>query len=160
MKRIELSQGHFAIVDDEDYEHLIQHNWYSRKTKNTIYAVANMNKTTVQMHRFIMKPERNFMVDHKNRNGLDNRRENLRICTRSKNLMNSKKPGGKLTSKYKGVCYQKQSPGHLKCWKAEIRLNGKSIFLGYFYSEIEAAKAYNIAAVKYFGDFSNINEIV
>lgn len=153
VKKIELSQEFFALVDDEDFERVSQFNWHVRITKNAKYAVTNMNKTTVQMHRFIMNCPKDKMVDHENRNGLDNRKSNLRICSRSENLMNSKKPSGLLTSKYKGV----NRVG--KKWRAEIRKNRKGYYLGTFETEIEAAKAYNKKAKELFGEFAKLNEV-
>jgi len=163
-KTIPLSQGYEATVDDEDFEYLNQFKWNVRIVYGTQYAKRNITtaigkKTTVNMHREIMKAPKNFMIDHVNGNGLDNRKENLRISTRSQNLMNSKKPSNGKTSQYKGVCLNKQTSNHKKCWRAEIKLNKKSIFLGYFYSEKEAALAYNNAAKMYFGAFAKINEI-
>jgi len=162
MKYINLSQGYKAIVDDEDYEYLNLFKWNVRIVNNTQYAKRSQrlpNATTIQMHRQILNVESGFMVDHINGNGLDNRKENLRIVTRSQNLMNSKKPKTGKTSKYKGVNFYKGSKNATKCWRAEIRLNGKSIYLGAFYSEKDAAIAYNTAALKYFKQFAKLNEI-
>lgn len=162
-KEIELSQGYKAIVDDEDFEYLSQFEWNARVVSGTQYAKRSFKVdgkgTTVNMHREIMKCPKNMMVDHINGNGLDNRKENLRICTRSQNLMNSQNPKDAKTSKYKGVCFNKQTKTNGKVWRSEIRLNKKAIFLGAFYEEKDAAKAYNEAALKYFGEFAKINEI-
>lgn len=163
MKEIELTQNYKAIVDDEDFDYLNQFHWNVRIVSGTQYAKRNINigqkQTTSNMHREIMKCPKNMMVDHINGNGLDNRKENLRICTRSENLMNSNKPKDAKSSKYKGVNYQKLTPGHKKVWRAEIRLNKKSIFLGCFELEKDAAKTYNEAAIKYFGQFAKLNGI-
>lgn len=157
MKQIELSQGYFAMVDDEDFEKLNQYKWNVRIVKNTQYAKRSdrySTPKTIQMHRVIMGCDNNMMVDHINGNGLDNRKENLRVCTRSNNLMNSNKPRGEgLTSKYKGV----NKSG--KNWRAEIRINRQGIYLGTFKTEIEAMLAYNEAAIKYFGEFAKLNEV-
>lgn len=158
-KHIKLSQGYLAIVDDEDYDLISNYNWYARVTKNSVYAVSNINKTTVQMHRFILNAGKEFMVDHIDRNGLNNTKINLRIASRSQNLMNSKKPKNGKTSKYKGVCLNKQTPNNKKCWRAEIRINRKSHFIGYFYNEKDAAIAYNKKAKELFGDFARLNKI-
>lgn len=159
MKEIELTQGYFALVDNEDFEYLNQFAWNIRIVKNTQYAKRsdkiNKKATTIQMHRQIMNCQKNMMVDHINGNGLDNRKCNLRICTRSNNLMNSNKPKSKATSKYKGVNRSKSS---LK-WRAEIRLNTKGIYLGTFNTEKDAAIAYNNAAIKYFGEFAKLNKV-
>lgn len=161
-KTIILSKRYEAIVDDEDYEYLNQFKWHARVVSGTQYAKRSVRfpkNTTINMHRQIMNCPKNKMIDHINGDGLDNRKINLRVCTRSQNLMNSKKPKDAKTSKYKGVCLSKQTDNHEKCWRAEIRLNKKSIYLGAFYSETDAAKAYNKAAIKYFGEFAQLNEI-
>jgi len=158
-KTIELSQGYVAIVDDEDYEYLSQSNWHARNTPNGVYAVSNRNGTTIQMHRIILNAPKNLMVDHRDRNGLNNTRGNLRLSTRSQNLMNSKKPNKGKTSKYKGVHFLKKAGESAKSWRSEIRLNKRAIYLGVFHTEIEAALAYNAAALKYFGEFAKLNEV-
>lgn len=162
MKEIELSQGYKALVDDIDFEHLNQFKWNVRIVSSTKYAKRSDRYSipkTIQMHRIIMNCPKDMMVDHINGNGLDNRRENLRICTRSNNLMNSNKPKGKNTSKYKGVSKLNYSNKKWKCWRAEIRINRKAIFLGTFKTQKEAALAYNEAAIKYFGKFAKLNEV-
>lgn len=159
MRKIKLTQGYYSIISDIDFELISKYKWYVRIAKNTCYAVTNINKVTVQMHRFIMKPSKKFMIDHINGNGLDNRRINLRICTRSQNLMNSNKPKNAKTSKYKGVSLNKQSKNHKKIWRSEIRLNKKGILIGYFKTEIEAAKAYNKKAKELFGQFAKLNGV-
>jgi maltodextrin utilization protein YvdJ len=160
MKKIELSQGYYTLVDDEDFEYINQFKWNVRIVKNTQYAKRSdrlSSPKTIQMHREIMRCPENMMVDHINGNGLDNRKENLRICTRSNNLMNSKKPNMKTTSKYKGV--NKIKNAKKKKWRAEIRLNRQAIQLGSFETEELAAIAYNEGALKYFGEFARLNEV-
>lgn len=120
------------------------------------------------MHRMILNPPQNLFVDHKDRNGLNNQRDNLRICTASQNQKNKIATG---VSKYLGVSihknkhkiYLKKKKLYLiyinEYWIAHINVNGKSIHLGLFKDEIEAAKAYNKAAKKYHGDFARLNII-
>jgi len=161
MKVIKLTKGYRSLVDDEDFEYLKQFKWNVRIVSGTQYAKRNINigekQTTINMHREITKCPKNMMVDHINGNGLDNRKQNLRICTRSQNLMNSNKPKDAKSSKYKGVCFYKK--GNYKRWRSEIRLNKKAIFLGYFVNEKDAALAYNEAAIKYYGKFAKLNEV-
>ena len=155
MIKIKLTQNQTALIDDEDYEVISKYNWYTRKTKNTFYAVAhtykNNKRTIVQMHRIIMNPEPKEEVDHINHHGLDNRRGNLRVCSRQQNQFN-KLPNNK-TSRYKGVCWHKRK----KKWQATIGLENKQKWIGYFSNEVEAARAYDQVALKYFGEFAYLN---
>ena len=95
-----------------------------------------------------------MQIDHINDNGLDNRRSNLRICSQSQNLMNCRKPKTLFSSKYKGVSWVQKH----KRWKVSIAFKGKRKYIGHFLSEIDAAKAYNKAAEKYFGEFARLNK--
>lgn len=166
MKEIKLTKGHVALVDDEDFEKLNQYKWHARITPNSIYVRTNIKikhptrrQKSLHMHRLIMNCPEGMMVDHIDRNGLNNQKHNLRICTRSQNLMNSKKPKEGKTSKYKGVNFIKDQRSHNKPWRAEIRLNRKGIVIGTFKTEKEAALAYNKKALELFGEFSRINEV-
>ncbi len=160
MKFIPLTQGKFAIVDDEDYEWLNQWKWYVVKDGRTYYAVRSSSqkngqkKRRIWMHREIIQPSKYTETDHINRNGLDNQRINLRVCTRSQNHQNQfVRKGG--TSQYKGVWWEKS---RLK-WKASIGLNHKNTCIGRFEDEIEAAKAYNHRAKELFGEFALFNNV-
>lgn len=151
-KFILLTKDRYAIVDDEDYDFLSQWKWHI----NTGYAarmspLVNKKRSVILMHRIIMSASDDKHVDHINGNRLDNRRDNLRICTRSENMMNREKKCG--SSKYKGVHYNKRG----KFWRAGITYNNKYYYLGSYVSEIDAAKAYNSAALKYFKQFSRPN---
>ena len=157
MKRIPLTQGKFAIVDDEDYEWLMQWKWHANKIGHTCYArrraIKNGKVTYIYMHREIAKTPKNLQADHVNGNGSDNRKFNIRNCTHQQNLQNMQTSTG--TSQYKGVTWYKRD----KTWQAEIRQNSKGIFLGRFSTEIEAAKAYNKKAKELFGEYANPNII-
>lgn len=147
MKEIILKSGEKALVDDEDYELLNKFKWQYQLG----YAVRNIK---VYMHRDIIKTEEGLETDHINGNKLDNRKENLRKVTQSQNQANRKK-GKNKSSIYKGVIWHKRR-NH---WLAQITINRKKIYLGSFNNEIDAAKAYNEAAIKYFGEFARLNEV-
>lgn len=149
-KSIPLTQGKFALVDDEDFEWLNQWKWFVIKDHNVFYAVRTQNH--IKMHNVIMKPSDGFIVDHKDGDGLNNSKINLRICTTSQNQMNKRKPSNN-TSGYKGVHFHKPSKKYL----ARICLNNKRIVIGFFKEPQDAARAYDQAAVKYFGEFAKTN---
>lgn len=156
-KSIPLTKGQFAIVDDEDYDWLMQWKWHY----STGYAMRKQSgprdapHPTILMHRAILAPPHGMFIDHINMNGLDNRRCNLRICTASQNNYNRIPYRTKTaTSQYKGVRFHRLR----NKWHAFIVLHkGKQTHLGYFTSEIDAAKAYDVAARAHFGEFARLN---
>jgi hypothetical protein len=152
-KQIQLTKGMFAIVDDDDYERLSQHKW----RVSGRYAGRWLDKKNEQvslMHREIAQPPSGMVVDHINGDGLDNRKTNLRVCTHSQNLMNSVKHC-KSSSRFKGVTFRKNR----QHWNVRVRFQGKCIEVGSFDDEIEAARAYNAAAIKYHGEFARLNSL-
>ena len=162
MKEILIRSGKYgtfkALVDDEDYERMAQHRWNICKRKNHIRVqrswITDTGKhKTVFLHREIMQPERGEEIDHKNRNGLDNRRENLRIVEHKHNSRNVEKYNNKKSSQYKGVFR------HNNKWQAIIRVDYNAIYLGSFNSEIEAAKIYNEASEEYHGEYGRKNVV-
>lgn len=160
MRQIALSQDKITLVDDEDYEQLNKYKWYAHQNRGRWYAQCL--KQGVMMHNEILNPPSNYEIDHKNGDGLDNRRSNLRICTHKQNMQN-RLPNKTSSSKHKGVSWKrgriykgKQYNGK---WRARIMYNDKNIHLGSFDSEIEAAKAYDEAAKKLFGEFARTNFI-
>lgn len=143
-----------VIIDDEDYERVISKKWHLQPNGYAYRAQKYKNSRKcygIYMHRFIMNAEKGQSVDHINGNRLDNRKENLRFCTYSQNHMNRKKSEGR-HSKYKGVTKNKNS------WQAQIRKDSKSLYLGMFKTEEEAAKKYNEVAREMFGEFAKLNE--
>lgn len=172
MKEIQLTQGKVALVDDADYDWLNQWKWSAVKNKNggNYYVVrgAHTNwrnnqtlpvditvRKQIWMHNQILNTPDGLFPDHKNGNGLDNQRDNLRVCTRAQNQQNKTKTSSHKTSGFKGVSW---STYHNK-WRAEITISKQTKSLGYFpiYSELDAALAYDKAAKKYFGEFALLN---
>lgn len=154
MKTIELTQGKAAIVDDGDFEELSKYKWYAFKNKNIWYAARSNKRRNVYMHREIAGAPKGAVVDHINGNGLDNRHENLRVCSSSENVRNSG-ISSRNTSGYKGVSFHKA----LGRYRAGITVNRKIVFLGYFPTAQEAARTYDVAAKQYHGEFARINGV-
>ncbi len=159
MMKIPLSKGKFAIVDDVDFELVNRYKWHTKDTKTGKRWYANRSvwgppRKNILLHRFLLNPKPDEQCDHINGDGLDNRRSNLRIATNSQNNMNRQKQSGKYSSHFKGVTWHKLG----NKWMAQIHFNNKILYLGLFLNEIDAAKAYNLAASKYFGEYANLNQ--
>jgi hypothetical protein len=156
MKQIPLTQGKFALVDDADYEWLMQWNYFycngyaARKTSGRFGEPRKL----IYMHREVMKAPDGTLVDHRNtERTLDNRRRNLRVCTRSQNGANTKKHANN-HSGFKGVSL---ITDQRKPYRAEIRISGDKIYLGSFDKADEAARAYDAKAKELFGEFARTN---
>ncbi|SRR5260221_5883955 len=156
LANISLTKGRISIVDVQDIELVCEYNWsYSVHG----YAVARIDDKVKYMHRVILGLPSDVEVDHINRNKLDNTRANLRAAdrylnTRNVGCLNTTRYGPR-TSEYRGVCWDKK-----RCvWRSNININKKQIFLGYYTSEIEAAKVYNNAVRRYFGGLAYINPV-
>ncbi len=161
MKKIPLTQGKFALVDDEDYERLVFFKWFAYKSKNSTkswYArrnteLGNPNRKCISMHRAVLGiSELDPEVDHRDCNGLNNQKHNLRYATRSGNAANmimrrDNKSG------FKGVYLAKRN----QKWAANITTKGKQLWLGYFETAEEAARIFDKAALKYHGEFARTN---
>ena len=157
-RQIALTQGKYAIVDVEDFAELNKYKWYAVNAGHTFYAVQSMytenrKRIIVKMHRQIMRPDKDTLVDHIYHNGLDNRRGNLRLATAEQNSWNRRIRKIRDSSKYIGVRWCK----YHKKWRVSIRRNGRKEHLGYFDSETEVAKIYDAAAKKYRGEFAVSN---
>lgn len=153
---IPLTQGQMALIDDEDFELVNQHNWHAAWNEHgkTFYAMTNTVRrdgtiTTEYMHRLILGAKRGQHVDHIHHLTLDNRRSEIRLCNNAQNAHNSG-PKFNNTSGYKGVCWHK----HTKKWRARIRVSGKRIFLGYYLTPEAAHSAYCEAAHRLHGEFA------
>jgi hypothetical protein len=153
-KKITLSMGVAAIVDDEEYEKLNDSTWSFVNGYAYRQVWKNGKPRTEYMHRVIMGDPKGFETDHINGNGLDNRKRNLRIATRNQNMANQR-PQKNTSSRYKGVSWEKRRSK----WQAYIETKGHKRHLGYFDNEIDAAKAYNTAASLIFGEFARLNNL-
>lgn len=155
-KKIPLTQGKLATVDDADYEALIQFKWYLTTCGNHHYAARHTKRpekrTMVYMHRAITSAPKGLEVDHINGDGLDNRRENLRVCTHGENLRNQGLQANN-RSGYRGVSWSKKE----KKWVTYIKVDNKRQFVGQFDEKENAARAYDEAARKYHGEFARTN---
>jgi len=151
---IPLTQGQFAIVDPEDYEHLTQHKWYAHQDGKKYYAYRTIpfTKKRIAMHRQIMHAPKGLIVDHIDGDSLNNRKSNLRPCTRAQNGYN-RRPSHKSRSGYKGVYWHK----HHGKWHVRITKYGKTFYLGSFSDPIEAARTYDRKAEELFGEFAYLN---
>lgn len=150
-KLLPLNMDDCAIVNDDVYEREAKHNWY--KTPEGYAARmarrSNGQRFVLMLHWCVKRVPPGFVVDHINGNRLDNRRENLRVCTKAQNNANIHK------DKFKGVIWRE----HANAYKAYIKKNGKQIHLGYFKDQIQAALVYNKAAVELFGEYAQLNQV-
>ena len=169
MKVILTKKGEEIFVDDSDYELLNKYTWFTHKYKHTSYAKTG--KKGIPMHRMILELNDSIvLVDHIDKNGLNNQRDNLRLATKSTNAMN-KNAYGEIP--YKGVHIRRQKQKYFHKGSGEyrysnsadsivarIKVDGKSIYIGSGYKTIEdAALAYNEAAIKYHGEFAVLNKV-
>jgi len=152
MKKVPLSRGMFALVDDSDYEAVIRHRWFVQPGRYSLYAARRIKtdgkRRLLFLHRFLL-PE-STQIDHKNGDGLDNRRDNIRPCDHRTNNRGLRRKASGSSSRFRGVFFDKGK------WVAQIRVD-RARHLGYFTSEVLAAEAYDAAARKYFGEFASPN---
>ena len=154
MQEIPLTQGYIALVDDTDMVLVSCHKWCVNRCRGKVYAGTSINGRSIRMHRVILGVRNGGVVDHRDRNTLNNTRANLRICTHKENVVNS--PGWRGSfSRFKGVSWDNQRSKFL----ARIFHEGKAHNLGRFNIEEDAAIAYNNAATEMFGSFAYLNEI-
>ena len=157
MKSIRLVGKHgenkITSIDDIDYEIVKSHKWW---VHNAGYAFTKIHNKNVLMHRFILKPPKKMLIDHRNLNRLDNQRHNLRICTMSENCRYKGKHRDN-KSGYKGVVFEPRSKKNP--WVAYIAINAKNYNLGCFRTKKQAAIAYNKSVVKNHGLFAWVNPI-
>jgi len=144
------------IQVSDKHKHLLQYNWRPLASKHINYAVATIDGENKLLHRVIAELEGwelgTKVVDHINSDGLDNRLDNLQVCTQSQNMMKQRKPSG-CSSAFKGVNKLRDK------WRTRITVDGKTKSCGVYATETEAAIAYNFMAKHLFGDFANLNEV-
>jgi len=156
MVEVPLTQNKVALIDDEDWIVISRFDWYAHKEGRTWYAYSNVKhrdgrRTVIKMHRLLMSARSGQRVDHRDGDGLNNQRENLRFATQMQNTQNQRLKSNN-TSGYKGVCRWKKGR-----WQAYITVHKKRIPLGLFNDKEEAARAYDTAARHYFGEFAVLN---
>jgi len=149
VRYIALTKGKFAIVDAADFAYLSQFRWHAKETRGRFYAATVIKGKSVAMHQLLMSPPPGMVVDHIDGNGLNNRRANLRICTPKQNRRNTR-PRRK-TSRFLGVCRVGDK------FKAQIKHNGRTYYLGLFTDQVEAAKARDAQAKQLQGPYAYLN---
>lgn len=152
-----VGKGKSIIVSPCDFERVKAHKWWMKTTNGKEYIRSydyiDHKQKVISLHRFIMQPKQNEEVDHINGNGLDNRRENLRVCTTAENVRNVPKRKD-CKSKYKGTVFVK----NLNRWRARIQVNGKRYYSSCSYkTEEEASERFNEMAIQYHGEFARLN---
>lgn len=159
---IALTRGMYAKVDIEDFDRINTHSWRAMLNRNTgcYYAATNLkidgrNRSSFGMHTMVMNPSPGMEVDHRNRSEtLDNRKENLRLATRSQNQANRRLQKNN-TSGYRGVAFVK----NMGLWRAQTQKNREKTRATYFSSKHEAAREYNRLALELHGEFAVLNEV-
>jgi hypothetical protein len=157
-KEIPITKGKITIVDDCDYEYLNQWKWYCSSVGYAVRDIPcntnNRKRKTILMHREILNTPDGMDTDHINHNTLDNRKCNLRICTRSQNEAN-KGLRRDNTSGIKGISWNKQ----IKKWHAQMKQNGKLIHVGYFSNIEDAINSYLTEYKEFYGEFAMLEKI-
>jgi len=149
VERIPLGNGLFTTVDGGDYEEISKYKWYAIRDGRKVYVICKKNGKMVSMHRMLMRSRKGYIVDHKDGNGLNNCRDNLRVCTHRQNHANRGPSGG--ASRFVGV-YRRRDK-----WMASIGYRGKLLYIGTFDDEVEAAKARDRKAYELHGEFAYLN---
>ena len=159
MKKIPLTQGFYATVDDEDFERINRYKWYAYKSNNTIYARRNVRtgskrQTAIQMHRDVMgcTAGDKKIVDHKNFNGLDNRKENLQVVSINVNIHRRNKQANNHTG-YIGLSWKPKK----KTWEAWVTINKRKIYCGCHKNPMVAAKMRDKVVLDFYHDNAILN---
>ncbi len=158
MPAIPLTKGHFALVDEADFASLSRFRWHALETRHHVYASrterTSAGKRRVYMHRQILGAPRGVVVDHRNRDTLDNRRANLRTCSRAENAMNSVLSAPR-ASEFRGV--RRNGGARRHPWQAGIVVAGQYVHIGCYATELEAAMAYDGAVLRLYPEFARPN---
>jgi len=149
---VRLTRGKSTLIDKKDLQLITGHNWRTQSCGGRWYAAGSVGKEVVLLHRFITNAPSDMEVDHIDGNGLNNTRANIRICTHAQNMANRKLSKNSRTG-FNGVSV------FGKRYRAFIEVRGEKIYLGSFGNKIFAAKAYNRAAYKYFGQYATLNDV-
>lgn len=161
MKEIKLTKGQVTLVDDDDFDWLNQWSWYADKIGGTFYVKRRIylgringkgRGRSIYIHREIMQPSKGKRIDHKDGDGLNNQKHNLRECTHTENMRNAKSRRV-FSSKYHGVHWDKAR----EKWSVTIMADRKLFYIGRFNDENQAALAFNEAAKKHHGEFASLN---
>lgn len=150
---VPLTMGYEAIIDAADADRIGKHSWTAMVKRGTVYVkrayMRNGKSITVLLHREVMNVADDVLIDHRNGNGLDNTRANLRPATTSQNMCNRPAPSNN-TSGFKGVCFSKAS----KKWTAQFVFRGKTIYVGVYPTPEDAYAARRKADAKLYGEFA------
>lgn len=163
MKRIPLTQGKFTLVDNADYDWLNRYKWHTRsRDARCCYAsrniwISNSKRRPTPLHRVILNAPDGIEVDHINGDGLDNRRSNLRLCSRNENARNRRLNCNSKTG-FKGVHLTRGN--RKKPYRARIRLNGRRVVIGWYKTPEAAAQVYDLAALEHHGKFALTNKML
>lgn len=144
---------HEVLIDPEDVAVVLSRSWCLSKKGEHFYVIDRKNN--IYLHRLLTGAHAGKVVDHINGDSLDNRKVNLRECTHKENIRNRCRKNKNNTSGFRGVFWA----AHAKLWRAKIKVDRKTVYLGYFKDKTQAAVAYNDAALKFHGQFASLNEV-
>lgn len=147
-----LTQGKVAVINAADWQIVAPYSWVANQVDGRWYAVSRDGGGHTLMHRLIVGAASGLDVDHWDRDGLNNRRHNLREATRSQNMANVPIRAGN-KSGYKGVSWHSGA----KKWRATIKQNYRQVHLGFYADASDAARAYDAKAIELFGEFAHLN---
>lgn len=159
MKKIKLTNGGHTLVDESEYGHLSKFKWYKDSNGYALRSDKGRDTAPYYMHRWIMGEPRKLVIDHIDRDKLNNQLSNLRVCVQKNNSWNRSGWTGRKHSKYKGVTRDSRNLNAARSWIAYIMKDRKQYWLGRFVTEDEAALAYNKAARELHREFALLNEV-